>query len=323
MNSLRDILAAVREGRLDPAEAAKRLDEAETPAQEGAGGSATSPDASTAATPATASRSGSVWADATDDVGSRATATAGAPSATSAASAGSSGEAPTTARTGPSAGALVDERDTTELRIHSMMRRVRIIGDPTVTTVSIDGGHELRREGTVLICESNRQLPFGDQFEFSPMGLDRFRLHLAGKRLSLTDDIAIRVNPAIDIDVEVTAGPVLIDGVGRLRARVTAGSLKVDDVLGPVDLHIVGGTAKIDTRLGPGTHRVRCESGSVALALRAGSDVRVRADAQFGRVVVNNGPTSTPSPAEIVLGNGAGRLDAEVVMGSITMELPQ
>jgi hypothetical protein len=316
MTSLRDILTAVREGRLDPAEAARRLDET---AGDEAGSSPATDDGNDAAPSAGAASSrGSVWADATDDVSPR---TAAASAGTRAGQAATGGP-PAAARTSSAGGTLVDERETTELRVHSMMRRVRIIGDPTVSTVSIDGGHELRREGTVLICESNRQLPFGDQFEFSPMGLDRFRLHLLGKRLTLTDDISIRVNPAIDVDVEVTAGPVMVDGVGRLRARVTAGSLKVDEVLGPIDLHVVGGTAKIDTRLGPGTHRVRCESGSVALTLRAGSDVRVRSDAQFGRVALNGGQSAGPSPAEIVLGNGAGRLDAEVVMGSLTMELP-
>ena len=311
-STLRDILTAVREGRLDPAEAAKRLDDVAASPE----APAPSADAGAAPSGAHAHDPAATWAAVTDDVSGRST-TKPAPHRSP-----SPAPAPATAKRSSqaSATAVLDDRETTQLKIHSMMRRVRIVGDPTVATVSIDGGHELRREGTVLICESNRQLPFGDQFEFTPMALDRFRLHLLGKRLSLTDDIAIRVNPAIDVDVEVTAGPVTIDRVGRLRARVTAGSLRVDDVLGPIDLHVVGGSAKIDTKLGVGTHRVRCESGSIVMALRDGSDVRVRADAQFGRVVMNG--TSGAGAAETVLGTGAGRLDVEVVMGSLTMDLP-
>lgn len=317
--SLREILTVVREGRLDPAEAARRLDEVppgadpvptEVPVV--AADVATPPTAEDTSRPTSPA---ATWSAVTDDVGGRSAAPP--PQRAPTPPAAPHALAP------PPALASVDDRETTQLQVRSMMRRVRIVGDPSVATVSIDGGHELRREGTVLVCESNRQLPFGDQFEFSPLGLDRFRLHLAGKKLSLTDDISIRVNPAIDVDVEITAGPVTVDHVGRLRARVTAGSLRVDDVTGPIDLHVVGGSAKIDTRLGVGTHRVRCESGSIVMTLRDGSDVRVRADAQFGRIVVNGASGPGATAAETVVGTGAGRLDVEVVMGSVTMDLPQ
>jgi hypothetical protein len=108
-----------------------------------------------------------------------------------------------------------------------------------------------------------------------------------------------------------------VEQVGRLRARVTAGSARVEDVHGPLDLHVVGGTAKIDTVMVGGGNRLRCDSGSILLHLRPGSDVRFRPEAQLGRIVIDG----AEGGREITVGRGSGRLKAEVVMGSIQVEV--
>jgi hypothetical protein len=211
----------------------------------------------------------------------------------------------------------VEDRATTGLKIRAITRKVTITGDPTVATVSIDGPHELRREGTVLICDSERDLPFGDPFAFLPTAMGRFRVKSPGQMFSWGTDLEVRVNPSLDLDIDVTAGSLHVQHAGRLRARVTAGSARVEEVGGPLDLHIVGGTAKIDTVMVGGDNRIRCDSGSVVLRLRQGSNVRFRPEAQLGRVVVDG----VEGGREITVGRGTGRLRAEVVMGSIQVEV--
>jgi len=290
--ALRDILTAVRDGRLDPTEAARWLQEHSAPA--GAGESKPSP----------VEPSGSVWAEVTDDVVAR-------PEKDTATEAG-----PETLVHIP---VVVDDRATTGLRIRAITRKVRITGDPSVATVSIDGPHELRREGSTLICDSELDLPFGDPFAFLPTAMGRFGLRSPGRAFSWGNDLDIRVNPTLDLDVELTAGSLHVEAVGKLRARVTAGSARVEDVRGPLDLHVVGGTAKIDTVMVGGGNRIRCDSGSVVLRLRPGSDVRFRPEAQLGRIVVDG----VDGGREITVGGGTGRLRAEVVMGSIQVEVAQ
>lgn len=300
--TLRDILTAVREGRLDPAEAARGLRNQSAPA----------PDPSAPDPP-----SGSAWADVTDDVG----ASAG-PSPT--------GAAPEAIVHSP-VPVVVDDRPTTGLRIRAITRKVTVTGDPTVTTVAVVGPHELRREGSVLICESELDLPFGDPFAFLPTAMGRFGLRLPmpssgrspgrshGRASAWGTDLDIRVNPTLDVELELTAGSLHVRDVGRLRARVTAGSARVEDVRGPLDLHVVGGTARVDTVMVGGGNRIRCDSGSVVLRLRPGSDVRFRPEAQLGRITIDG----VEGGREITVGGGTGRLRAEVVMGSIQVEVPR
>jgi hypothetical protein len=214
---------------------------------------------------------------------------------------------------------VVEDRATTALKIRAITRKVRIIGDPLVTTVSIDGPHELRREGATLICDSERDLPFGDPFAFLPTAMGRFRLQSPGRAFKWGTDLEVRVNPNLELDIDLTAGSLHIQHAGRVRARVTAGSARVDDVTGPLDLHIVGGTAKIDTVMVGGDNRIRCDSGSVVLRLRKGSDVRFRPEAQLGRIVVDG----VEGGRDVAVGSGTGRLRAEVVMGSIQVEVEE
>jgi hypothetical protein len=215
-------------------------------------------------------------------------------------------------------GRVGDAPATTDLRLRAMTRRVRVIADPSVATVSVDGPHELRREGTTLILESDRDLPFGDPFAFIPAMRGGFRLHPGDlKGFSLGGDLVVRLNPAIALDVDVTAGSLSVRGVKRVRARVTAGSARIEEMAGPLDLHVVGGTAKVDMRARGSENRIRCESGSINLRLRNDSDVRLRPDAQLVRIVIDG----AEGGREIVVGAGTGRLDVEIVMGNLQVEV--
>ncbi|HSK25645.1 MAG TPA: hypothetical protein VK894_01890 [Jiangellales bacterium] len=269
MTSVREILEAVAEGRIDPAEATRLIDEARA-AEAGADGAT-----GAATAPGTEQPAGG-------------TARAGGPPA-------------------------VPELQRVLVRATS--RKVRLVGDPSVTTVAVEGEHHLRREGTTLVvtAEGERFLP-DDAFTLLSSG--RWR-DVTG-RLGLGNDIRVRVRPDLPVDVEVIAGSLTSEGVTALeRVRVTAGSAKVSGVEGPVDVLVQAGSAVVEGALRRGQSRVRAESGSVRVHLLAGSDVRIRTDVQLGKVV------SDPPlrDGELTVGTAFADLDVEAVMGSAVIKV--
>lgn len=263
MRDVREILEAVAEGRMDPAEAARLLDEARA-----------------SETPPTGSTEG-------------ATTTTG-----------------TTDR--PASPPAVP--DLQRVLVRATSRKVRLVGDPAVTTVDVEGEHHLRREGATLVvtAEGERFLP-DDAFTLLSSG--RWR-DVTG-RIGLGGDIRVRVRPDLPVDVEVIAGSLTSEGVRALeRVRVTAGSAKLSGVEGPVDVLVQAGSAVVEGALKRGQSRVRAESGSVRVHLLPGSDVRIRTDVQLGKVV------SDPPlrDGELTVGTAGADLDVEAVMGSAVIK---
>ena len=58
---------------------------------------------------------------------------------------------------------------------------------------------------------------------------------------------------------------------------------------------------------------MRCESGSLSISLDEESSVVVKGEAQLGRIVWAG--SHPPTGDEVVMGNGAARLDVSLVMG--------
>ncbi len=199
-----------------------------------------------------------------------------------------------------------------KLSVRAVGRRVRIIAEPSVSTVSADGPHMLRRNGPVLEVSSDGE--FGasiDGFQLlrATRSLDDFR------SLGLGKELLLRVNPDLLVDVEVTAGSLTTDGVTRLGSvRVTAGGARLLGVAEIADVLIQAGQATVNGVFRQGRSRIRVESGSLTLQLVEGSDVTVATDAQLGRVSWG-GEHAGFTGNEVVIGHGAARLDLEVVMG--------
>ncbi|MBK7819694.1 MAG: hypothetical protein IPJ61_01110 [Tessaracoccus sp.] len=194
-------------------------------------------------------------------------------------------------------------------------RRVRIEGDPTVTTLSVDGPHALRRVGTVMEVSSTEEI--GPNFQgFSlirpPRSLDDLR------DIGLGKELVIRVNPKLIIDAEVTTGSLRTTKVPHLgRIRVTAGGATLDDVEEVEDLLSQAGGVGVEGPLRSGRSRLRVESGSLAVTLTAGASVAIRGEAKFGKI---NWPDGGDKVDEYVVGNGTARLDIAVVMGMATVK---
>ena len=198
------------------------------------------------------------------------------------------------------------------ISVRAVGRRVRIVGETSVATLSADGPHVLRRNGTTLEVSSDGEIgPSLDGFSILrgvPRSLEDIRA------LGLGKELLLRVNPALEVDVEVTAGQLSTERVPHLgKIRVTAGGAKLLDVTDVNDVLVQAGSATIKGTISSGRHRVRVESGSLSITLGDDSNVTVKSDAQLGRVSWAGGHSGAGD--EVVMGHGNARLDVEVVMG--------
>ncbi|WP_420175864.1 hypothetical protein [Luteococcus sp. OSA5] len=204
-------------------------------------------------------------------------------------------------------------------------RRVRIIGDPSIATVTVDGPHVLRRSGSTMEVTCDGELGASrDGFSVlsGPLlthGLGGLR-HLGLEELraiGLGKQVLLRVNPAIPVDAEVTAGSLTTDQVRWLgRIRVTAGGATLRGVHQVADALVQAGGATVAGVLAGGRSRVRVESGNLVVELPREADVTVRAEAQVGRIAWPGGAAALH---EYQAGQGSGRLDVTVVMGGATV----
>jgi hypothetical protein len=198
------------------------------------------------------------------------------------------------------------------ISVRAVGRRVRIVGETSVATLSADGQHVLRRNGSVLEVSSDGELGASlDGFSIlrgAPRSLDDIRA------LGLGRELLLKVNPNIVVDVEVTAGSLNTERVPHLgKVRVTAGGAKLLDVREINDALIQAGQATIHGAITTGRNRIRAESGSLSITLTDESNVTVKGDAQLGKVSWAGGHSGAGD--EVVMGDGSAKLDIEVVMG--------
>ncbi|MBA3528458.1 MAG: hypothetical protein H0T91_03965, partial [Propionibacteriaceae bacterium] len=197
------------------------------------------------------------------------------------------------------------------ISVRAVGRRVRIVGESSVATLSADGPHVLRRNGSVLEVSSDGEMGSSlDGFSIlrAPRNLDDIR------SLGLGKELFLRVNPTIVVDVEVTAGSLNTERVPHLgKVRVTAGGAKLLDVEQINDALIQAGQATIKGSIKTGRSRVRAESGSLTIHLADDSNVTITSESQLGKVSWAGGHTGAGD--EVVMGNGSARLEVEVVMG--------
>ena len=195
--------------------------------------------------------------------------------------------------------------------VRAIGRRVRLIGEPAINGVAVDGPHVIKRDGDTLAISSEGDMGVSiDGFSMLRNPTD-LKSHVNG----LAKELSIRVNPSLQVEVEVTGGSVNAERLpGLSRVRVTAGTAKVADVDGPIDLLVQAGSATLDAQITKGRSRVRVESGTVNVSLRRGSDVRVHTEAQLGRVTWTGAVSGQSKDVEI--GRGRAALDVEVLVGT-------
>jgi hypothetical protein len=213
----------------------------------------------------------------------------------------------------PSSTSLRPMAGPTRVSVRAVGRRVRVVGDSGVATVSVDGPHVVRRHGSVveISSEADRGSRMGgiNLLRRPPRSLDDVRA------LGLGKELVVRINPELLLDCEVTAGSLHTAGVARLgHVRISAGSAQMSDVADIVEVLVQAGQTTLHGAITSGRSRIRVESGLLHLNLAATSDVTVYSDTQLGKIIWA-GDQAGAAADEVVLGEGRARLDIEVVMG--------
>ncbi|MFX4272477.1 hypothetical protein ACQBAR_04780 [Propionibacteriaceae bacterium Y1685] len=203
------------------------------------------------------------------------------------------------------------------LSIRATGRRIRIVGDSGVPTVSIDGPHTLRRNGVVLEISSE------GSFRPQVSGMDMLRSrNFEDLRGALTGkELVVRVNPSLLVEAEISSGGLTTEHVPYLgHVRVTAGSSKLIGVTEIADALFQAGRASVEGTITQGRSRIRGESCLLTVELGEQSNVTVRSESALGRVTWSGGHSGAGD--EVVMGNGNARLDVEVMMGHGTIKIP-
>lgn len=206
-----------------------------------------------------------------------------------------------------------------QVRITAAARTVRVIGDPSVNEAEIDGPHRAWREGETLVVSGGEDMESGFSFR------SRRRSHRDWRDWSdltewrrMTEPLVVRVNPAFGLSVELSAGSLSVLGMhGPVSADLAAGSARFESVTGPLDLTTRAGSVRIQGRLAEGSSRIRCDAGSVSVRLDRGSSVRVRAHVDLGRVRFHGPSGDSTGTGEVVVGDGRALLDIDAAMASV------
>lgn len=140
--------------------------------------------------------------------------------------------------------------------------------------------------------------------------------------------LVVRVNPDLAVEVDLTAGSCTVSGLrGPTRVDISAGTATLKAMEGPLDLRAQAASVRVGARLTEGHSQLRCDAGSVVVALDARSDVTVRARTELGRVRLRRGGRPAGGGAgvqvndELVVGQGTATLQVEAVMGSIDIRV--
>ena len=189
-------------------------------------------------------------------------------------------------------------------------RKVRITADSAVTTVAAEDVHQVRRHGSTMEIIGDKEFSgVVDAISWakSVRGLDDV------KALGIGQELTIRVNPALEVDIDLTGCSLQVTDIPRIgKVRLTAGIATITGARMVCDLLLQAGQATVTGCFTQGWSRIRCESGQAVLEVSRDSDVVVRADAQLGRV---SWESCDAPEGQIQLGNGTAHVDLGVVLG--------
>jgi hypothetical protein len=186
------------------------------------------------------------------------------------------------------------------VRLRSAYQAVDVVADPTVAELLVEGGtHRVRREGDMLVVTDSP--PQGFHF-----------VSRAGTRR-----LAVRANPRLELDAEVTGAVFSVWGMnGAVRAVVQAGSARIERATGPLDLRLISGAAIVTGAPRGGDWRLRSESGSLELVLDADADATVAVTDRHSHVDVLG------AGRHARLGSGTHAIDIEAAFSDVVVRMP-
>ncbi|MDR0848697.1 MAG: hypothetical protein LBN10_06610 [Propionibacteriaceae bacterium] len=193
-------------------------------------------------------------------------------------------------------------------------RKVRIVADDHVSTAAAEDVHQVKRNGATLEILGDRDFPgVTDAIAWvrSVKHIDDLKDDIKG--LSIGKELTVRVNPSLEVDIDVSASSLIVTDIPHLgKVRLMAGQATITGASVVSDLMLQAGQVSVSGTFTQDWSRIRCESGQVVLVVDPDSDVVVRADAQLGRIAWEG--VEAPE-SELILGNGTAHLDLGVVLG--------
>jgi hypothetical protein len=210
------------------------------------------------------------------------------------------------------------------VRISAGFGAISVVGDADVAEAEIEGIHQASVDGDTLVIAGDFEGVTPGVFAVNLGGRRgrRIRVHTGhhGRGRS-AGALRVRINPSLELDAKLDAGPLSISGIAApIRARSAAGPITIEDVVEPIDVAVNAGAIRINGRFDHGDSRVRSDAGAIRIELEAGSDVEVSANAALGKVVVpgmTEGGKGFGSTRSATVGSGAATLRVETAMGSI------
>jgi len=194
--------------------------------------------------------------------------------------------------------------------IRATGRKVKIIPDSQVSTAAAEDVHQVKRSGSTMEIIGDKEFSgVIDALSWvkSVRGMDDV------KALGFGKELTVRVNPALEVDIDLRGCQLMVAGLPRIgKVRLTAGGATITGARTVSDLLLQMGQATISGHFTEGWSRIRCESGQVTLEVARDSDVVIRADAQVGRVSWEG---CEADDGEVTLGTGTAHLDMGVVFG--------
>jgi len=216
----------------------------------------------------------------------------------------------------------------TTVKVNASYRTVEVIADASVRELAVEGRHTVHREDGVLVVEAtDLPLTFGEGREGAPTGprfsFDDLPRSLAWARSWKAQNLVVRVNPALAVEVEAVGAAVRLRGLtGGLKLRLVASGATVDGLRGRLDLDAFTSSVKGNAVL-VGTGRLQCESSSVKLTVGGASDVTITSHNRLGKVVLPDAvSTAGLADSETTtsrLGAGSGRLEIDALMSSVVL----
>lgn len=200
--------------------------------------------------------------------------------------------------------------------------RLIVVGDPEVAEAVADGPHRTERDGDALVISSN--VTEGGYSTEPPRSAFMSWLSQVMDRVGAT--LTIRVNPELPLQVLMVGGSLDITGIrAAVSVGVEAGSARLAEGAGPVNLEVTSGSARVDWTF-TGESAVRADMGSAFVLVRADSDVAVTAEATLGQGLVKahdgiRTSKSDQSTSPVIVGAGAGTLHAVARMGSVQVTI--
>jgi hypothetical protein len=212
------------------------------------------------------------------------------------------------------------------IKISAGVGGIEIVGDPSIAQAEVDGPHRAELDGDTLVIHSEWDEGAGGfSFRVGRHGRRRGFVHVGEENRKLAR-LRVRANPSLDVDAELDAGLLSVRGMrGRIRARVAAGPITLEDFTGELDVAVNAGAVRANGRLTQGESRIRSDAGAVRVALDSESSVHVYAQAALGKVVVpgeaypSQRRFATGARAEATIGAGDATLHVETAMGSVNI----